>query len=147
MQGQEKEEYFKNVKRMSAMQTGLEDNKIQKIRYDVLRNFMFFVSQQKASQWISSRIFTLIKDAAEESSEALEHSIDMWHQVKYNMSSLRTLRALRRISKWPLIGFPISLLYHQEVAFIHEMIYIFCTSLTNTMTHERKFIEDMHVRN
>ena len=119
-------------------QTNLEEVNMERIRYDQVRNFMNFLTQSKSHEWISGKNYNLIFDAAEEATETLEKKLNMWHYLHFEMMSEKRMTWLEKYSDFPLIGKLFDIWLHYELSFQHDLIYIFCTTLTQTMTFCRQ---------
>lgn len=111
----------------------LDEVNMERIRFDQLRNFMNFLTQSKQHEWISGKNYNLIFDAAEEATETLEKKLNLWHYLHYEMMSEKRMVWLEKYSDLPFIGKLFDIWLHYELSFQHDLIYIFCTTLTQTM--------------
>lgn len=100
-----------------------------------MRVFTRALADTKSKEWISNKIFSLIYNAGEEVTEKLDNPIEMWHHLQESVAGPLKLRLLNQSKNLPILGKVFDYLLHSEIEFIHEMVYIYLTTINETKAY------------
>ncbi len=74
---------------------------------------------------MSKKNYNLIFNASEHCEDHLNHQIEMWKTLSYNITGIKLLRLYSRLVRIPLLGHVFNLLLHNDIEFNYEIIAVF----------------------